>query len=396
MRNPYRRTVLACYLAFVTQAVSANYVPMLYLTFHRIYGVSFSRLAMISTCFFFTQMVVDFLCARAVDRIGYRVSIVTAQVTSCLGLAGLAFLPDLLPDPFVGMMICVVIYAIGSGLAEVLASPIVQACPFENKEKMVTLLHSFYCWGSVGAIVGSTLFFLVFGVENWRILTLLWALIPLYNIYNFAVCPIEKLVEDGKSMTMGQLFANGLFWIFLVLMVCAGSAELAMAQWASAFAESALGVSKTVGDMAGPCGFAVMMGLSRVLYGRVSHRVELTRAMIASGSLCVICYLLAGFSRLPMLSLIGCAVCGFSVGVMWPGSISMSSKLMPTGGTAMYALLALAGDMGGAVGPAIVGSISQQAGDNLQIGILSGIGFPIVLVLCTLYVKRRFAEATDT
>lgn len=386
----YRKTLIACYLGFVTQAICANFVPLLFITFHRSYGISFSSLALISTVFFFTQLIVDLLCAKIVDYIGYRTCVVAAEVTSGLGLAGLAFLPEITGTPFVGIIISVVIYAIGSGLTEVLVSPIVEACPFENKEGTMSLLHSFYCWGSVGVILGSTLFFAVFGIENWKILALIWSVIPLYNIYNFATCPIEKLVEDGNGMTMGKLFKTRLFWVFIVLMVCAGASEISMAQWASAFAESALHVSKTVGDLAGPCGFAICMGISRVLYGKYGEKVDLTIFMVFSGIMCLICYLIAGLSPFPVLGLVGCALCGFTVGIMWPGSISISSRVLPKGGTAMFAFLALAGDLGGATGPAIVGNISQKFGEDLKVGVLAGIGFPIVLVICVLIVRKRY------
>lgn len=389
-KKKYKKTLLACYLGFATQAVCANFTPLLYLTFYRTYKIPFSRLALISTCFFFTQLVVDFFCAKVVDKIGYRPCIITAEITSGAGLAGLAFLPDLMPSPFFGILLCVIIYAVGSGLIEVLGSPIIEACPFENKEGMMSLLHSFYCWGAVCVILGSTLFFSLFGIENWRILALVWALIPLYNIFNFATCPIENLVEDGKSMTMGHLFKTKIFWLFLLLMICAGSSELAMAQWASAFAESALHVSKTVGDLAGPCGFAVFMAVSRTLYGKFGEKINLTAFMAVSGILCLCCYISAGLSGLPIMGLIGCAICGFSVGIMWPGSISISAKILPTGGTAMFALLALAGDLGGAVGPALVGGVSQKAGENLQAGVLAGMGFPLVLVICVLALQKKY------
>lgn len=384
----YKKTLLACYLSFITQAICANFLPLLYMVFHDNYVISFSNLALISTTFFLTQLIVDFICAKAVDKIGYRPCIIASEIACGVGLAALAILPDIMPSPFIGILICVVIYAIGSGLIEVLASPIIEACPFENKESMMSLLHSFYCWGYLGVILLSTLFFVLFGIENWRILALIWSIIPLYNIYNFATCPIENLLEEGESMSMGQLLKTKLFWIFIVLMVCAGSSELAMAQWASAFAESALHVSKTIGDLAGPCGFALCMGISRTLYGKFGEKVDLSIFMIFSGILCLICYLMAGLAHIPFMGLIGCAVCGFSVGIMWPGSISISSKAIPKGGTAMFALLALAGDLGGAVGPSIVGNVSQYAGDNLRAGVLAGIGFPIVLVLCVLAVRK--------
>lgn len=392
-KKNYRLTQRACYLGFVTQAICANFVPLLFLTFHETYQISFSRLALISTCLFLTQLVVDLICAGAADRLGYRSCVVAAEVTSGLGLAGLAFLPEMMPSPYAGILVCVIVYAIGSGLTEVLASPIIEACPFGNKDAMMSILHSFYCWGSVAVIVGSTLFFVIFGVDKWRILAVIWALIPLYNIVNFMICPIEPLVKKGRSMTVPELCRTGSFWLFTVLMICAGASELAMAQWASALAESALHVSKTVGDLAGPCGFAIAMGISRLLYGKYGEQVDLTVFMMVSGILCLSCYILTGFAQIPILGLIGCTVCGFSVGIMWPGSISISSQILPAGGTAMFALLALAGDLGGAVGPAIIGSISQRNGENLQAGVLAGIGFPIVLVLCVSCVRKKYRES---
>lgn len=386
----YKKTLIACYLGFITQAICANFTPLLYITFHKDYGIGFGRLALISTVFFLTQLVVDFACAKIVDYLGYRACVIAAEVTSGLGLLGLGFIPDITPSPFMGIIICVVIYAIGSGLTEVLVSPIVEACPFENKESTMSLLHSFYCWGSVGVILGSTAFFAIFGLDNWKILAVIWSIVPLYNIYNFATCPIEKLVEDGEGMTMTQLFKTKIFWLFIVLMVCAGACELSMSQWASAFAESALHVSKSAGDLAGPCGFAVFMGISRVLYGKYGEKIDLTVFMAGSGILCLACYLLSALAKVPVFGLIGCAVCGFSVGIMWPGSISISSRLLPKGGTALFALLALAGDLGGSIGPTIVGNVSQMAGDNLQMGVLAGIGFPIILVICVLSVRKKY------
>jgi len=391
MHKNYRKTLRACYLGFITQAIAANFVPLLFLTFHAYYGIPLGQIALIPTTFFLTQLVVDVFCARFVDAIGYRRAIVASEVASALGLIGLAFVPDLCQNPFAGILCCVVVYAIGSGLIEVLCSPIVEACPFENKESVMSLLHSFYCWGSVGAILLSTLFFAAFGIQRWRLLAILWALVPLYNIYNFATCPIEHLVEDGKGMSMRQLFATPLFWVAAGLMVCSGASELSMSQWASAFAESALGLSKTLGDLLGPCLFAIAMGICRVLYGKFGEKVDLTRAMLASGALCLCCYLLASLSTNPVAGLVGCVVCGFSVGIMWPGTLSISSRRIPLGGTAMFALLAMAGDLGGAFGPGLVGWATQRAGDDLRAGMLAGCLFPALLI-AGLVAMRRMAK----
>jgi len=385
----YNRTRTACYLGFITQAICANFAPLLFLTINKTYDISLGKIALIPTVFFFTQLVVDILCGLVVDRIGYRKCVVASEVFSALGLVGFAFLPDLLPNPFAGILVSVIVYAVGAGLIEVLVSPIVEACPFENKEATMSLLHSFYCWGVVGVILISSLFFTIFGIENWKILACLWAILPLYNIFNFATCPIERLTEDGKGMTYFQLFKVPLFWAAVILMVCAGASELSMAQWASAFAESALGFSKTVCDLAGPCMFAVTMGISRVFYGKFGDRINLQNFMIGSGILCVFCYLLASLFASPLLGLAGCILCGFSVAIMWPGTISIFSKLLPTGGTAMFALLAMAGDLGGSVGPAIVGNITEALGNNMQKGMLSGIIFPIVLVISVILLKLK-------
>lgn len=392
MKSKYQKTLIACYLGFITQAITANFAPLLFLTFHRTYQISLGRIAFISTAFFFTQLLVDLFCAKYVDRIGYRRSVIASEVFSASGLIGLAFLPSLLPDPYVGILISVIIYAMGSGLIEVLVSPIVEACPFDNKESVMSLLHSFYCWGSVGVILLSTIFFAIFGIENWRILSCIWALIPLFNTFNFISCPIESLTEEGEGFSIRQLFHIPIFWIALILMVCAGASEISMAQWASAYVESALGISKSIGDIIGPCLFAVMMGTSRSFYGKYGEKIDLMKFMIGSGALCLVCYLLSALAPLPFLNLVGCAVCGFSVGIMWPGTISIASKKIPLGGTAMFALLAMAGDLGGSVGPGIVGFVTQNANDNLKVGMLAGCVFPTVLVLSVLLLKRKRAE----
>ncbi len=393
MQKNYRKTLIACYLGFITQAICANFAPLLFLKFHADYGISLGKIALIPTVFFFTQLLVDLFCARFVDKIGYRRSVVASEIASGLGLAGLAVLPDLFGDPFAGILACVVIYAVGSGLIEVVGSPIVEACPFEHKDAVMSLLHSFYCWGCVGVIALSTLFFAAFGIENWKWLAVLWALLPLYNIYNFATCPIERLTEEGKGMTLRALFKTPVFWIAIVLMVCAGASELSMAQWASAYTEAALGFSKTAGDLLGPCLFAVTMGVCRVIYGKYGPKMDLTRFMMGSGVLCLCCYLLAGLSASPVLGLIGCVLCGFSVGIMWPGTISVISPRLPQGGTALFAMLAMAGDLGGGFGPSLVGTVTQQAGDNLQMGMLTGCVFPLALVLALFLLIKKTGKA---
>lgn len=391
----YKKTLVACYLGFVTQAITANFTPLLFLTFKNTYGIGFEKIALIPMVFYFTQLLIDFAAAKFVDKIGYRVCVVSSQVLSAAGLVLMAVLPELFPVPFAGILIAVVLYAIGSGLVEVLVSPIVEACPFENKGGMMSLLHSFYCWGAVAVILGSTLFFTVFGIENWKILTVLWAIIPFWNAFNFMFCPIERLVEEDQRMRTSQLLKLPLFWLLILLMICAGASEASMAQWASAFTESAMGVSKTVGDLAGPCLFAVFMGISRILYGKLSEKLDLTKTMLACGGLCVLCYLTASLSAMPIIGLAGCALCGVSVGIMWPGTISISSQKCPRGGTAMFAFLALAGDLGATVSPSLVGGISNMVGGNLKAGLFAATVFPLLLIFGLIILHRKFNKISQ-
>ena len=390
----YKKTLIACYLGFITQAISANFTPLLFLTFKGNYGISLEMIAVIPLVFYLTQLLVDLVAVKFADIIGYRACVIASQVVSALGLVLMAFLPDLLPNPFVGIIISVVLYAIGSGLIEVLLSPIVESCPFENKAGVMSLLHSCYCWGAVGTILGSTLFFAIFGTEHWQILTLIWAAVPLVNTFNFFTCPIERLVEDGEGMRIGQLLRLPLFLLMILLMICVGASEATMTQWASAFTEAALGVSKTIGDLAGPCMFATFMGLSRVFYGKKGEKMDLSKIMLGCGVLAVACYLLAALSPISILGLIGCALCGLAVGIMWPGTISISAQKCPKGGTAMFAFLALAGDLGAAIGPSMVGTIADAVGGDLKTGLLFATVFPAILIFGLILLIKKFGKAS--
>ena len=391
----YGKTLVACYLGFITQAIAANFAPLLFVTFQHTYGISLEKIALIPVVFYLTQLFVDLGATKFADKIGYRICVVASQIVSAIGLVLLAVLPEILPVPFLGILIAVVLYAIGSGLVEVLVSPIVEACPFENKDGMMSLLHSFYCWGAVGVILGSSLFFAVFGTENWRILTVLWALAPLVNVFLFLSCPMERLVEEGESLPLRKLLRLPLLWMMILLMICAGASEAAMAQWASAFTESALGVSKTVGDLAGPSLFALSMGISRMLYGKISGKLNLTKTMLLCGLLCVVAYLMTALSPIPVLALLGCGLCGFSVGILWPGTFSVAARYLPKGGTAMFALLALFGDLGCTGGPTLVGFVSGIFGGELKMGLLAAVVFPMLLILAVLVCKRTLAGGKE-
>lgn len=378
----YKHTIYACFTGYIVQAIVNNFVPLLFLTFHTTYGIPLSKITFLVTFNFALQMAIDAVSAGFIDKIGYRAAAVLAHIFAAAGFILLTILPNVMSDPFVGIMIAVLIYAVGGGLLEVLISPIVEACPTDNKEMAMSMLHSFYCWGHVAVVLLSTIFFSVVGIEHWRIMALLWALVPILNIFMFARVPINHLIaEDEKGLGIFELLKMKSFWIMMLLMVCAGASEQAVSQWASTFAELGLGVSKTIGDLTGPMLFAILMGTSRAIYGKFGDRIKLEHFMVYSAVLCFGSYLLISFSPSPVLGLIGCGICGLSVGIMWPGIFSMAAARIKNGGTLMFALFALAGDVGCSGGPTVVGMVSSALGDNLKKGILAGIIFPILLLV---------------
>ncbi|MBS7298956.1 MAG: MFS transporter [Eubacteriales bacterium] len=381
--------MISCFVGSMVQAIIVNFVPLLFITFQNTYNIPLGKITALVTINFFMQLMTDMVAVKYADKIGYRASLIIAHTVAAIGLILLTFLPEII-DPFFGIMISVIIYAVGGGLLEVVVSPVVESCPSENKEKAMSLLHSFYCWGHVGVIVLSTVFFRIAGIDNWRILTLLWSVVPIVNNFVLLKTPIAPLVPSGKQgMTAKELFTNKIFLLMLIMMLCSGASEQAVAQWASAFAEKGLGISKTLGDLAGPMMFAMLMGTARAFYGKYGDRINLDRFMIYSALLCIVSYLVISLVPYPMLSLVGCALCGASVGIMWPGTLSKSASILRNGGTAMFALLALAGDVGCSVGPTIVGTVTELAGGNMKVGVFAAIIFPVVLALCLLRKKNR-------
>ncbi|MGN0762716.1 MAG: MFS transporter [Aristaeellaceae bacterium] len=391
IRQNYNATIYASYLGYVTQAIVNNFAPLLFLIFARDFSLSLTQITAITTVNFAVQLGVDLVSARVVDRIGYRPCIVAAHVFAAAGLVGLALLPHVLPA-YTGLMISVVLYAIGGGITEVLISPIVEACPTERKEAAMSLLHSFYCWGHVALVLVTTAFLAVFGEGSWPVLACLWALVPLANIVLFRLVPLADVTAGHEKLSLGRLLRQPTFWLLLGLMVCAGASEQAMSQWASAFAESGLHISKTLGDLAGPCAFATLMGLARALYGKYADRIPLRGFMLASCALCILCYVVAAWSGNALMAMLGCAICGFSVGIFWPGTFSMAALALPGGGTAMYALMALAGDLGCSGGPTVVGLVADASQGSLQAGLGAAIVFPVLMLAGILLLKKRRAD----
>lgn len=389
MKNGYNKTIISCFVGYIVQAIINNFIPLLFLTFQDSYGISLGKITLLVTFNFGAQLVVDILAISFVDKIGYRASMIIAHVFAAAGLVSLTVLPELFTDPFVGLLLSVMIYAVGGGLLEVLVSPVVEACPTDNKEKAMSLLHSFYCWGHVGVVLLSTLFFQLCGIGNWKILAVLWAIVPLLNAVAFTRVPMAQLLEEGDTgLSMKELASMKMFWVLMLMMLCAGASEQAVSQWASALAEKGFGISKTLGDLIGPMAFAILMGSSRAYYGKFGDKINLEKFMIGSSILCIISYLMISLIPIPALGFLGCALCGLSVGIMWPGTFSVASASMPRGGTAMFALLALAGDMGCSSGPTFVGFISGALGDNLKLGVLAAIIFPTLLILGVQNIKK--------
>ena len=404
MQLTYRHTRLGCFAGYVNQAIVNNLSPLLFLTFQQQFSISLTQISFIITLNFAIQMTVDLLSAKFVDRIGYRKCILGAHFFATVGLLGLSIFPFLFA-PYAALLLATCLSAIGGGLLEVLVSPMVEALPSENKESEMSLLHSFYCWGHMGVVILSTGYFLLFGTENWKYLPIFWAIIPFLNGLIFLKAPLCTLEENHETMPLKRLVIKPIFWLFLLLMLCSGASELSMSQWASLFAEEGLRVSKTTGDLLGPCFFALTMGISRILFSRLK-RITVSQGILYSSVLCVISYAITVFSPWPLVSLIGCGISGFAVGIMWPGVYSVASQHLPAGGTAMFALLALAGDIGCCVGPSIVGAVSDgvmQSGASLmtmclpsaplsqaalKTGFLWVMLFPAGLILGMLLLRR--------
>lgn len=389
----YNHTIVACFIGYIVQAIVNNFVPLLFLTFQDTYKISLSNITFLVTLNFGIQLLVDLLSAFFVDKIGYRAAMCVAHLSVAIGFILLTILPEVLADPYIGIMLAVIVYAIGGGLLEVVVSPVVEACPTEHKESAMSLLHSFYCWGHVGVVLISTLFFAAVGISHWKMLTILWIIIALGNMLFFTRTPIASLIEEGQSgLSFRELLSKKVFWLLLLMMVCSGASEQAVSQWASTLAEKGLGVSKFVGDLAGPMAFAILMGTSRAIYGKFGPKLDLDKFMSASCVLCVVSYLLTAIVPNPVVNLAGCAICGFSVGIMWPGSFSKASASLPLGGTVMFAFLALGGDVGCAGGPTFAGLIATAFGDNLQKGILCATIFPVGLFILIQIVKTLRKE----
>ncbi|MGN0522366.1 MAG: MFS transporter [Eubacterium sp.] len=383
----YKHTITACFIGYIVQAITCNFAPLLFVSWSNEFSVSMTQITAIITMTFFIQIIVDLVSAKFVDKIGYKICLIFAHIFSCSGFIALSILPYAMKNPMTGIVISVILYSTGSGLLEVLVSPVVESCPTDNKAGAMSLLHSFYCWGTVLVIGVSSAYFALFGRDNWKYIALLWAAVSLANAVFFCLVPVKEPDSAEKAVKISDLFKNKFFIIAIIIMICSGASELAMSQWASTFAEKGLGVSKTVGDLAGPMAFAVLMGAGRVIFSKLSSKIRIEKYLAASAVLCIISYFTASLSPSPVVSLIGCALCGLAVSAMWPGTISLSSQRIPAGGTAMFAFLAFAGDVGCTTGPTFIGFISTAQNGDVKKGLTFGFIFPLIIILMLFLIK---------
>ncbi|MBO5312867.1 MAG: MFS transporter [Clostridia bacterium] len=394
MKNSYRATIVASCLGYITQAIMLNFPPLLYLFFQDELGLSLSQVSALITANIVIELIVDIIVSKFASKIGYRPLVILATVLATAGLVSMILFINIIPNKFLALILSMMLCGAGGGIMEVLISPIVEACPTKNKSGMMSVLHSFYCWGQAGVVLISTIFFEIFGLQNWTYMALIWTLIPIVCLLMFTVVPIYTLVEEGVETPFNKLARSRIFWVLVLMMICSGASELAMSQWASAFAEKAINNSelKWLTDLLGPCLFAICMGCARVFYGKMSEKINLEKGIFVSSVICTFSYLVAIISPLPIISLFGCALCGIGAGIMWPGSFSIASSKMPNGGVLMFGLLALAGDFGCLAGPSIAGQVSALFDDNLKVGFAVSMVFPISLAIISaimLYRKKK-------
>lgn len=388
MKFSFKTTRYACYSGYITQAVINNFTPLLFVFFSEHFGLGLQELASLITINFCTQICVDLFGAGFAEKIGYRRVLVASQLFAAFGMILLGILPFVMP-PYAGIIISILFYAIGSGLTEVMVSPVVEAIPGDGKASSMSLLHSFYCWGHLYTVLVATLYFRIFGLENWQYLSFFWAILPVFTALLFAKVPISVFGgENTKKMSFSELFRSLWFWIFILLMLCSGASELSMSQWSSMFAETSLKVSKETGDLLGPCMFAIFMGISRVIYGKWGEKMNLKKFLIFSSFICVAGYIISTVPKNNIVNLAGCGICGFSVGIMWPGVMSLGAKRFPAGGTALFGFLALAGDVGCFAGPQLVAQVSEFSG-SLKSGLFAAIIFPLIIIILTIILKKK-------
>ncbi len=382
----YFPTKLAGYVGFVVQAIVNNFLPILFIVFQNVYNLSYEKLGRLILFNFATQMFIDLITPKIIAKIGYRKAASLSQGAAAAGLILLGTLPSLMNNTYLAIIISIIIYATGSGLMEVILSPMIEMLPTGNKSGNMAVLHSFYCWGQAFTVLVTTGLVFLFGFKQWYFIPAIWAIIPFLNMFSFLRVPIVQPSPDEKMSTFSELVKKPLFLVYMVMMFCAGASEIAMAEWASIFAQNALGVSKAIGDITGPCAFALFMGTGRVVYAKLSKKVSFTKMLVILNIFCFVCYMVVAVCKIPIIALIFCAVCGFTVSISWPGIYSAGARTFTTGGAVMFSVFAMCGDTGCALGPWLIGVLADKF--SLNVGFAAASVFPLVMVICALYILK--------
>lgn len=406
MQKGYARLRWACYSGNITMSVVACLSPLLFLTFHETYGISFSLLGTLVFVNFATQLGVDLIFSFFSHKFNIPLTVKLMPVIAVAGFALFALAPVLFPSfPYTGLLVGTVVFSAASGLAEVLLSPVIAAVPAENPDKEMSKLHSVYAWGVVGVVLVSTLFLRLLGRQYWQFLTAILCLIPICSAVLFSGVKIPEMQTPEKTSGAVGFLKNKGVWLCVIGIFLGGAAECTMGNWASTYLEEALGIDKVWGDIFGVAAFSMTLGLGRTLYAKIGKNAPRALCLGAAGA--TVCYMVAALSPVPLVGLVGCALTGFCVSMLWPGSLIISSAKYPSGGVLVYALMAAGGDLGAALGPQMVGVVTDAAATlpvfcelaahwgmttaqlGMKMGLLLGAAFPLLAVFVFAYVWRR-------
>lgn len=409
MKANFKHTLVACYTGYIVQAIVNTLSPLLFIIFNEQLGLSLTEISILITVNFIIQISMDVASTFFINVLGYRKSVIIAEFLATVGLLSMAMFTVCIPNKFVALLASTALMSMGGGIIEVVVSPIVEAIPGDEKASAMSILHSFYCWGQLAVVLLTTLFLAIFGMGAWIALPILYAIVPAIGALMFTIVPVNQLEAGEKASSIKKLIRQKGFWLMVIIMVCAGASEVSMAQWGSLFAEVTLGIPKSLGDLLGPSVFAICMGLGRIIFGRVADKIRIERWICASFALCILAYLVTTLFDMPIIASVGFALCGISVAILWPGTYSLGAREISYGGTLIFALFALSGDIGCALGPDLVGIVSDAVsadGNGFLSALISGSGisaglrtglllasvFPAVGFIASLILSIRLSK----
>ena len=409
MQTNYKRVKYACYTTNVSMSVVANLSPILFLTFHNLYGISYSLLGSLVLINFIAQLLIDLIFSFFSHKFNIPLAVKITPLLTLVGLFLYAVCPLAFPQyAYAGLVVGTLVFSVSGGLAEVLISPVIAAIPSDDPDREMSKLHSVYAWGVVPVILISTLFLYVFGSQSWHWLALLYMLVPLVAFLLFTKAQIPQMETPEKVSGALSFLKNKGLWLCVGAIFLGGASECIMAQWSSGYIEQALGIPKVWGDIFGVAVFSVMLGMGRTLYAKKGKKIENVLFLGSIGA--TICYLLAAICNMPLIGLVACAFTGLCVSMLWPGSLIVASDRFPQGGVFIFAMMAAGGDLGASVGPQLIGVITDFAianptivsfaeGMNLapeqmgmKLGMLVGMLFPLTAIAVYFVIKKSRNE----